>query len=190
VRKTVYLATMTATLLLVGAVHAADAPRWVQAPTGSSLVFVFDQAGAASKGSFKHFTTELAYDENSPTAGTLNVKVQVGTVDTQDQERDEMLLGADLFNAQKFPAAQYAASSFARTGAGGLEALGKLTLRGVTHDLRLPLKIARTAAGLELSGETTIRRLDYGVGQGDWKTTEGVSDEVKIQYKVALVEAK
>ncbi len=68
--------------------------------------------------------------------------------------------------------------------------MGKLTLRGVTHDLRLPLKIVKTATGLELSGETAIKRLDYGVGQGDWKATDGVGDEVKIQYKVALVKAK
>ena len=47
------------------AASAAAAQRWVQAP-GSSLTFTFDQAGAASKGSFKQFSTELAYDEKSP----------------------------------------------------------------------------------------------------------------------------
>lgn len=169
---------------------AAALPHWVQAPAGSSLIFVFDQAGAASKGSFKQFATELAYDEKSPSAGSLNVKVQIGTVDTQDQERNEMIVSADLFDAQKFPTAQYTANTLAKNAAGNLEAVGKLTLRGVTHDLRLPLKIVKTATGLELSGETAIKRLDYGVGQGDWKTTEGVGDEVKVQYKVALVEAK
>ncbi|HEU5137197.1 MAG TPA: YceI family protein [Steroidobacteraceae bacterium] len=194
-----YLASLGAALLLAQA-HAAETPathavtfvhaHWVQARTGSSLVFVFDQAGAASKGSFSQFTTDLVYDEKSPTTGSLNVKVQVGTVDTQDQERNDMIVSADLFDAQKFPTAQYTADSFSRNAAGGLEAVGKLTLRGVTRDLRLPLKIVKTAAGLELSGETAIRRLDYGVGQGEWKTTEGVGDEVKIQYKVALVRAK
>lgn len=210
-----YIAPMLSVIaLLTGACHAADTPaapkpaaakpapapataaapaatlqRWVQAP-GSSLTFTFDQAGAASNGSFKKFVTELAYDDKSPAAGSLNVKVQIASIDTQDQERNDMLASADLFDVQKFPAAQYAASSFARTAAGGLEAVGKLTIRGVTHDLRLPLKIVPTATGLELSGATAIKRLDYGVGQGDWKSTEGVSDEVKIQYKVALVKAK
>jgi polyisoprenoid-binding protein YceI len=163
--------------------------RWAQAP-GSSLTFTFDQVGAASKGSFKQFSTELAYDEKSPAAGSLNVKVQIASIDTQDQERNDMLVSADLFDASKFPIAQYTSSGFSRTAAGGLEAVGKLTLRGVTRDLRLPLKIVPTAAGLELSGATSIKRLDYGVGQGDWKSTEGVADEVEIQYKVALVRAK
>jgi polyisoprenoid-binding protein YceI len=168
---------------------AAALPRWVQAPAGSSLTFTFDQAGAASKGSFKQFSTELTYDDKSPAAGSLRVKVQIPTIDTQDQERNDMLVSADLFDAPKFPTAQYS-GTLARSAAGGLEAVGKLTLRGVTHDLRLPLKIARTATGLGLSGATAIKRLDYGVGQGDWKSTEGVGDEVKIQYTVALVEAK
>jgi len=167
----------------------AAVPHWVQAQ-GSTLTFTFDQAGAASKGSFKQFSTELAYDEKNPTAGSLNVKVQIASIDTQDQERNDMLATADLFDTQKFPTAQYSSGSFSRTAAGGLEAVGKLTLRGVTRDLRLPLKIVGTAAGLELSGATSIKRLDYGVGQGDWKSTEGVADEVKIQYKVALVKAK
>jgi len=210
-----YIVSMAAAVaLLTGACHAADTPampqpaakpaaaapaatttpaaavqRWVQAP-GSSLTFTFDQEGAASKGSFRQFSTELTYDDKSPAAGSLNVKIQIASIDTQDQERNDMLASADLFDTAKFPTAQYSSSSFARTAAGGLEAVGKLTLRGVTHDLRLPLKIVPTAAGLELSGATAIRRLDYGVGQGDWKSTEGVADEVKIQYKVALVKAK
>jgi polyisoprenoid-binding protein YceI len=197
-----YLVPLAAALFIASSGHAADAPpattpataaalpRWVQAPAGSSLTFTFDQAGAASQGSFKQFSTELAYDDKSPAAGSLNVKVQIATIDTQDQERNETLVSTDLFDAQKFPSAQYSSSGFSRTAAGGLEAAGKLTLRGVTHDLRLPLKIVRTATGLELSGNTAIKRLDYGVGQGDWKATDGVGDEVKIQYKVALVKAK
>lgn len=201
-----------AAMLLTGACHAADSPaaskpaaapasapaaaspaasgpRWVQA-AGSSLTFTFDQAGAASKGSFKQFSTELVYDEKAPSAGRLNVKIQIASIDTQDQERNETLAGADLLDTAKFPTAQYTASSFARTAAGGLEAVGKLTLRGVTKDLRLPLKITPNAAGLELSGSTAIKRLDYGVGQGDWQSTEGVADEVKIQFKVNLTKAK
>lgn len=186
------IALMSALALFTGALSAADTqvlPRYVQAPAGSSLAFVFDQAGAASNGAFKQFTTELRYDEKAPEAGWLSVKIEIASVDTQDQERDEMLAGADLFDAQKFPVAQYVANSFARRADGGIESVGKLTLRGVTRDVRLPLKITRTTTGLTLSGEAVIKRLDYGVGQGDFKSTESVGDEVKLQYKVALVKA-
>jgi polyisoprenoid-binding protein YceI len=162
-------------------------PHYVQA-AGSSLGFSFEQAGAQSSGSFRQFATTLDYDEKNLAAGKLNVKVQIASLDTQDKDRDTTLNSADLFDSQKFPTATYEASSLAK-GANGVEAVGKLTIRGVTKDLRVPLKIAPAGSGLELSGSVTIKRLDFGVGQGEWKSTEWVGDAVKLTYKVVLSKA-
>jgi polyisoprenoid-binding protein YceI len=167
---------------------AATATRYVQA-NGASLTFAFVQAGAENSGAFRQFATELQYDPNQLASSSLKVTVQIASLDTQDKDRDTELQGADLFDAKKYPTAQFVASSFAKGANGRIEAVGKLTLRGVTHDLRLPLSIQSTANGVELSGETTIKRLEYGVGQGDWKSTEWVGDEVKLQYKVPLAKA-
>jgi len=70
-----------------------------------------------------------------------------------------------------------------------VEAAGRLTLRGVTRDLRIPLTMKPVGAGLELSGATSIDRLDYGVGQGEWKSSEWVGNTVKLEYKVVLNKA-
>jgi polyisoprenoid-binding protein YceI len=169
---------------------ATAAPRYVQAPTGSSLTFTFMQEGAANKGSFARFATELRYDENAPATCSLDVRIELASVDTQDKDRNEMLTGADLFDSAKYPTAHYLATSCTKGAGGRLAAIGKLTLRGVTRDLSLPLNVSRSDAGLVLSGETSIKRLDYGVGQGDWKSTESVSNEVRVHYKVSLVKAK
>ncbi len=178
-------------MLLVTTCLAGESPtpRFTQAPGSGALTFRFVQAGAETEGSFRKFSTELVYDENNLAASTLKVTVQIGSLATQDQERDTELASANLLDAGKFPTAQFTASSLAKRGS-GLEAVGKLTLRGVTRELRLPLTIRKTAAGVEISGETTIRRLEYGVGQGDWKSTEWVGDEVKLQYKVPLTRAQ
>ena len=182
--------------LLLGTAMAADPPapvaagRYMQAAAGSSLIFTFSQLGAASSGQFNKFTTGFTYDDGNPAAGSLDVTIDMASLDTQDAERDDALKGADLFDAKGHPSATYVAKSLARDSAGGLEAVGKLTLRGVSKDLRLPLTLKPTANGLELSGQTSIKRLDYGVGQGEWQSTESVGDEVKIQYKVTLVRAK
>jgi polyisoprenoid-binding protein YceI len=188
-------------MLVAGACCAAEAPaaapaatkpaaaRYTQAPGTGTLTFSFEQAGAESKGSFRQFATELTLNPANPTAGSLKVTVQVGSLDTQDKDRDEALRGADLFDTQSHPTAQYLATGFAKRADGGLEAVGKLTLRGVTRDLRLPLSIKPTANGVELSGDLTLKRLDFGVGQGEWKSTEWVGDEVKLHYVVSLVRA-
>lgn len=184
------LATLASTLI-AGTVLAADAaPRYTQAPTGNSLLFTFTQLDATSIGKFAKFTTTLVYDDKNLAGSSLNVKVDVASLDTQDGERDDALKGADLFDVPKFPAATFSAPALARNAAGGLTAPGKLTMRGVTRDLTLPLTLKPTTTGLELSGEVSIKRLDFGVGQGEWKSTESVGDVVKIQYKVNLVKAK
>ena len=172
-----------------GTTAIAGVPRYVQVPAGGSLAFEFNQAGALSGGAFKRFATELAYDEKNLAASTLAVTVQIGSLDTQDEERDSTLKSAELFDAAKFPTATYTARSLDKTP-NGVVAMGKLTLRGVTRDLRLPLAIRSTAQGVEISGETTIKRLDYGVGQGEWASTEWVGDDVKLTYKVTLAKAK
>jgi polyisoprenoid-binding protein YceI len=197
-----YLAIAALGMCLAGTAGAADPPaqpatakvatggtRYVQASTGSSLAFTFTQLDAASTGQFKTFATEFQYDEANPAQGSLLVRVMMDSVDTQDAERDSTLKSEDLFDTRAHPAATYVARTLARNASGGLEAVGKLTIRGISRDLRLPLSLTPTARGLELSGQATIRRLDFGVGQGEWKSTESVGDEVKIQYKVALVKA-
>jgi polyisoprenoid-binding protein YceI len=165
-------------------------PRYTQNAAKSSLKFTFEQAGAAASGNFKKFTTVLIYDEKNLAASSLNVRVEIASVDTQEPERDAMLKDADLFNAAKYPAATFVASSLAKRSDGGFEAVGKLTIRDTTHDLRLPLTLKPTPDGLELSGKTAIKRLDYGVGQGEMKATDSVGDEVKIEYAVSLVRSR
>jgi len=194
-----YLAMPALALLLSGTSLAAEEPatpaapsaaRYQQAGTGNTLNFTFTQLGADSTGQFRKFTTTFTYDGNNPETGSLDVRIDIGSLDTQDAERDEALKGAELFDSKTHPDASYVARTLARNAAGGLEAVGQLTLRGVKKDLRLPIVLKKTADGLELSGQTSIKRLDYGVGQGEWRSTESVGDEVKIQYKVTLVRAK
>lgn len=191
-----YLAALGACLIAAGTLAAepgkspdpATAPQYRSGP-GSSLTFTFDQAGAASQGKFGQFTVEMAYDPNNLAASSMKVVVQIASLDTQDKDRDATLASEELLDARQFPMATYVATSF-KPGAGGkLEADGKLTLRGVTRDLRIPLTMKPVGAGLELSGGTSIDRLDYGVGQGEWKSTEWVGNTVRLEYKVVLNKA-
>ena len=177
---------------LCGGARAADAPavtHYVLDPARSSLEFTFLQAGAQNKGRFRHFQLNLDFAADNPAAGRLDVTVDMTSVDTGDQERDDTLRAADLFAVAKFPQAHFAAAQINRT-ATGYEAVGKLTIRGVTHDARVPFTF-RTASenGAQagyMAGKTSVRRLDYGVGQGDWKATDQVADEVAVAFQLRL----
>jgi polyisoprenoid-binding protein YceI len=93
--------------------------------------------------------------------------------------------GSDVFDVAHFPTAHYVARSFTKTAA-GYSAVGALTLHGVTHDVPLSFQFVPTAGGATLAGTATLKRLDFGVGQGDWKSTEWIADAVKVSFSLTL----
>ena len=159
-------------------------------PTKSTLEFSFVQAGAQNKGKFAKFPVALEAAANASAVTRLDVTVEMGTMDSGDEERDDTLRGPDMFDIAKFPQARFTATQITKTAA-GFDAFGKLTIRGVTRDQHVPFTL-KTASEQGhtvgyLAGKTTLRRLDFGVGQGDWKSTEWVGNDVTVSYTVRLV---
>ena len=178
----------------VGASAAGSAavPHYALDPAKSSLEFNFDQAGAQNKGKFTHFAVSFDFSPENLAAGRLEVTVEMSSADTGDKERDDTLRGGDLFAAAKFPQAHYTATQLTKTPT-GYEAAGKLTLRGVTRDVRVPFTFrTATESGASvgyMSGKTTVRRLDFGVGQGDWKATDQLGNDVGVSFALRLTAA-
>jgi polyisoprenoid-binding protein YceI len=173
----------------IAAPHAASAPaHFTQDLTKSTLEYSFVQAGAQNKGTFKKYTVTL--DVAGDKAEKLDVVIDMTSLDTGDKERDDTLRGADLFNVAKNPQARFTSAQITKTAA-GYDAVGKLTLRGVSKDVHVPFTLRMaTEQGKSvgyLEGKTTVKRLDFGVGQGDWKSTEWVGNDVGISYSVRLV---
>ena len=177
---------------LAAGARAADAPgvtHYVLDPAKSSLEFTFVQAGAQNKGRFRRFQVSFDFSPENLVASRLDVTVETNSADTGDEERDDTLRGADLFAASKFPQAHFAATQINRTAA-GYEAVGKLTIRGVTRDARVPFAFRSASENGaqvgQMSGKTSLRRLDYGVGQGDWKATDQVGNDVGVAFELRL----
>ncbi|HEY4449900.1 MAG TPA: YceI family protein [Steroidobacteraceae bacterium] len=172
------------------AAAAADTTRYVLDPAKSTLQFTFTQAGARNQGRFKRFTTALGWSGENPAASRLEVTVDMTSVDTGDQERDDTLRDVDLFGVRKFAQARFDAPQIVKT-ASGYEAVGKLTIRDITHELHVPFSFrTATEQGVNvgyMSGKTSLRRLDYGVGQGDWKATDQVGNDVGVAFELRLI---
>jgi polyisoprenoid-binding protein YceI len=161
-------------------------------PAKSTLQFSFVQAGATNTGKFAEFPVTLDAAADGSAASKLDVTVDMTTMDSGDKDRDDTLRGPDLFSVAKFTQAHFTATQITKTAA-GFDALGKLTIRGVTRDQHVlfTLRAANEQghAVSYLTGKTTIHRLDFGVGQGDWKSTEWVGNDVVVSYNVRLVAA-
>ncbi len=185
-------ALLTATAMAAPATATAVVSRYTLDQAKSTLEFTFTQAGALNKGHFGRFPVSMDFSADNLAASRLEVGIEVNSLDTGDKDRDDTLRGADLFNVAKFPQAHFSATQIQKT-ATGFEASGKLTIRGVARDARVPFTF-RTAseAGATvgyMSGKLTIRRLDFGVGQGDWKATDQVGNDVIVSFALRLVSA-
>jgi polyisoprenoid-binding protein YceI len=174
------------------AAEPAAAPHYSLDQAKSSLEFFFTQAGAQNKAHFGRFPVTFDFAPENPANAHLDVVVEMTSLDSGDQERDDTLKSPDLFATAKYPQAHYLATQVVRT-ATGYEAVGKLTLRGVTRDLRVPFTFRTAtengAAVGYMSGKTSIKRLDYGVGQGDWKATDQVGNDVGVSFALRLTAA-
>jgi polyisoprenoid-binding protein YceI len=171
-----------------GALPAA-ASHYTLDPAKSSLEFTFLQAGAKNTGRFGRFAVTLDCPGADPAGGRLEVTVQVASVDTGDVDRDEVLRGDELFAVGRFAEAHFTATQIVKT-AGGYEARGPLTIRGVTRETQVPFSFREATEGGAavgyMVGKTIVRRLDFGVGQGEWQATDQAGNEVTVSFALRL----
>lgn len=180
-------------LLVASALPTSAAPRataYVGEQARESLTFTFEQAGAKTSGRFERCDVQLMLDPAKPEVGRLAVTVDVGSLDTGSEERDRELRGEDLFDVANHPRATYVATQIAALGKDRYEARGRLTIRGVERPVTLPFTLRFLREGVRattrLQGSVTIRRLDFGVGQVAWQSTEYVGNDVEVKFDVPL----
>ncbi|WP_129776286.1 YceI family protein [Peristeroidobacter soli] len=170
----------------LAAAAALAAATWSLQPKESKLTFVGEQAGAQFEGSFDKFTADISFDPKNLAASRFDVKIDTASVNTQDGERDTTIKGADLFDVKRFPTAQYVADKFTDKGGNKYSATGKLTLRNVTKDVPIDFSFESKDGGAWLKGTAKIKRLDFGVGQGEWQDTSTVGNDVQVRFSLRL----
>jgi polyisoprenoid-binding protein YceI len=184
-RKYPHLSYLLVLVLVCGSVAFA-ATQWTLQPQESKLTFVGTQAGAQFEGAFQRFTADIKFDPQDLDSARFDVKIETASVDSKDSERDDTIKSDDLFAVKQFPTAHYVADKFTAKGGNRFSAAGKLTLRNVTREVPIEFTFERKSGSAWLKGSAQLKRLDFGVGQGDWKDTENVSNEVKVSFVLLL----
>jgi polyisoprenoid-binding protein YceI len=162
----------------------AMAADYVQAP-GSALAFGGMYQGEPFAGRIPGFSTTLSFDPADLASARLEVDIPMANATTANPDYDGEMRGDAFFAVAKFPQAHYTATRFRSLGDGHYAADGVLSLHGIEK----PVTLAFTwKAGAQpvLTGKATVRRLDFGVGAGDWADTGLIPDEIAISTRVVL----
>ncbi|HMO13000.1 MAG TPA: YceI family protein [Pirellulaceae bacterium] len=168
----------------------------------SAQVYKFDTAHTSISFKVSHFDISWTHGRFNKFAGKFTIDqdverssfeltIDVASVDTANQQRDDHLRRADFFDVEKYPEITFKSTSVKRVD-NGLEVTGDFTMLGVTKPIVFVLEGGRTAEfpqGTKRIGFTTtlqIKRSDFGMGY----MLQAIGDDVFISISFEGVESK
>ncbi len=158
----------------------------------SSIKFQTTQYGEPFTGAFKNFGGTILFDRTKLDDAYADIWIDIASIATGSTERDGQAKSAEWFNAVDFPKAQFVADSFSETAPGQYVAHGALTIRGEAKlvDLPFTLQVRESPGGQAalMEATLTLNRLDFGVGQGQWRATDAIGGDVTITITLLAVQ--
>jgi polyisoprenoid-binding protein YceI len=156
----------------------------------SSVSATFKQMGVAVEGKFKKVAGQVQYDPANPAAAQAKVDVDVASFDLGDPQYNREVQQKDWFDGARFPAASFVSSSVKAAGTGRLEVSGKLTIKGRSVNVSVPLSARNEGGATVFEGSVPIRRLAFSIGEGEWKDTALLADEVLVKFHLVVPAGK
>jgi len=184
-------------ILRTAALAAASFAALVVAPTPalaqqkldaakSEMLFVSKQMGVPVEGRFRKFDAQIAFDPKKPEAGKVAFTIDMGSATLGVPETDAELPKAPWFNVPRFPQATFQSSAIKAVGAGKFEVAGKLSIKGNSRDVVVPVALTQTGGSTTATGAFAIKRLEFKIGEGDWADTSMVANDVQVKFRLNL----
>jgi polyisoprenoid-binding protein YceI len=174
------------------------ASTWKIDPAHSSAQFsVRHLAISTVRGAFSSVNGSVNYDDKDVSKSTIDVTIDVNSVDTRQPDRDKDLKSDKFFDTANYPNITFKSTKVEQAGVGKLKVTGDLTIRGTTKSVVLdvegptaPVKDPWGNSRVAASATTKVNRQDYGV-KWNAKLDNGgvvVGDDVNIIIDVELVQ--
>lgn len=179
-----FKALLLATLVSAGVTAAAVAAPLKTDVAKSNVSAVFKQMNVPVEAPFRTFAAQIEYDAAKPAASRASVDINTASFDIGDPMYNKEVAKKEWFNSAQFPKASFVSTSIAPAGAGKLTVSGKLTLKGKSANVTFPLTVKTVGTQQVFEGQLPIKRLAFNIGEGEWKDTSMVADEVVIKFRV------
>lgn len=137
-------------------------------------------------GDFQDFQGTVAYHAEKPEASSIELNVEVRSVVTGERNRDSTLQGEAYFDSRRYPRMVFRSVRVSRRSDGGLDVTGDLTIRGVTRQVTVPVRVVEHSDGrLEFETAFTVNRTEFGVNGTSWSSSRAViSHEADIYLRI------
>lgn len=185
---------LVALAVMAPALALAQSTTWKADPAHSRIGFAISHLGISEiTGIFKKFEVTIDAKAEDFSDAVFKLKIDVASIDTEVEKRDDHLRSPDFFDVSQFPTITFQSDRVQSIGRGKYRLTGKLTMHGQTKPVEMDLWYRGTAdnrgnttAGFQLTG--TLRRSDFGIGT---KFPEAmIGDEVKIKADGEFIRQK
>lgn len=189
---------VTAALVVAFAFPASAATStWQLDPAHSSAQFSVKHLGLSTvRGAFSSVKGTVNFDDQDISKSTVDVSIDVNSVDTRQPDRDKDLKSDKFFDAANYPTIAFKSTKVEQVSPGKLKVTGDLTIRGTTKSVVLdvdgptaPVKDPWGNQRAAASASTKVNRQDYGV-KWNAKLDNGgvvVGDDVAIIIDIEMV---
>jgi polyisoprenoid-binding protein YceI len=184
-KKAFFLAAVAAFALNVQAVEYS-----LLVPEKSAVVFVSKQMNVPTEGRFKAFRSKVSFDPTAAAKASIEFEIDPASIDLGDKDANAEAKGKDWFDVKAHPTARFVSSSVKSLGNNRFEIAGKMTVKGITRDLIAPVSFRQDGSLGIFEGSLTLKRADYGIGEGIWATFETVENNVLVKFTLAALPAK
>lgn len=152
----------------------------------SRITCVSRQMNVPVEAVFRKFTAQVSFDPARAETAKAAIEIDVGSFDIDNAEANDEARGKAWFDARNFPKATFTATAVKALGGGRYEARGPLTIKGKTVEVVTPFTYRDAPGGGMIDGNFSVKRLQFNIGEGAWKDTDTVADEVQIRYQLLL----
>lgn len=132
-------------------------------------------------GSFTQIKGAVKFDENDLSGSKFDLKIPVSSISTGNGMMNKKAQTEEWFNATKYPTITFVSTKIEKTG-DTYSILGKLTMKGVTKDKKIPAKLTKNGDALSFSGTFGVNRIEFKIG----KESEAVPNVMNISYTLPV----
>ncbi|MCC6603490.1 MAG: YceI family protein [Anaerolineae bacterium] len=147
------------------------------------------------RGSFESFSGTVNFNEENPVNSTVEIAVDLSSINTRDAQRDGHLKSPDFFDVESHPTMRFVSTRVEQIDENNGRLIGDLTIKGVTHEVALDVEYAGVAkspwgtqsAGFSATG--SLNRKDWGLNWNQALETGGVlvGEKINIEIELELV---
>lgn len=158
---------------------------WEMIPKDSMLKFIATQNNAPVTGQFQKFSGDIHFDPRHLENSHVKITVDITSISASFNELVETLQTPEWFHAKLFPAAIFESRQFKKIDDKHFISIGTLTIRNVTKPLQINFEVLEQDQDrVKIKGETSVDRSAFGLGTGEWASTDEIQKDVKVLFVI------